>query len=120
MSTSSSTKAIESKTGLKSTEIDANTKPTITKDAKPAEAKKKEGKAAPKEGEAANPTAASLEAIKDRLSDDSLRNDFLNNITDSICSYSRRKLDEDEKQSLKNLVNNELLEKIFRVKKLAA
>lgn len=119
-SSSSSTKTIESKTGLKSTEVDANTKPTITKDSKPAEAKKRESKAAPKESEAANPVQASLEAIKDRLSDDALRNDFTDNVADLICSYSRRKLDEDERQSLKNLVNNELLEKVFKIKKLVA
>lgn len=118
------TTQIAEKTGLKPTDVDANTEPTIKKEKKPAEASKraKQDKAhsPARESDSKNPQIASLEAIKDRLSDDALRNDFVDNVADLICSYSRRKMDEDERQSFRNLVNNELLEKIFKVKKLAA
>ena len=110
------------KTGLKETDKDAHTSPTIAKKPVAAEVKSKTHTAPPKpkEGEAANPVAASLEAIQIALSDKAIREDFLDNVADSLCSYSRRKMDEDEKQSLRNLVDNELVSRVFKVKKLAA
>jgi hypothetical protein len=116
------TTQISKETGIKPTEVDANTEPAIKKQSKPAAAKSraKSNKAhsPARESDAANPTVASLEAIKDRLSDDALRNDFVDNVADLICSYSRRKMDEDEKQSFRNLVDNKLLGEVFKVKKL--
>ena len=117
---SNSNSTNQSKTGLKTSDKDAHTSPTITKDSKPAEVKAKAHAAPPNESDAANPQAASLEAIKVRLSDNSIREDFIDNVADLICSYSRRKMDEDERQSLRNLVDNELISRVFKVKKLAA
>jgi len=108
------------KTGLDETKKDANTSPSITKDKKPAEIKHKAKAAPPKESEATNPTVASIEAIKISLADGKKREDFLDNVADLISSYTRRKIDPDEKQSLKNLVDNELISKVFKIKKLAA
>ena len=118
MSTTSSTATIESKTGLKSTDVDANTKPTINKEKKPSSVKS--NTKASKESESKNPTQASLSAIQIALSNDKIREDFLNNAADSLCSYSRRKMDDDEKQTFKNLIDNELINKVLKVKRLAA
>ena len=92
---------------------------TIKKEDKPASVEAKSHEAPPKESEAANPQLASIEAIKVKLADPTLREDFIDNVADLICSYSKRKLDEDEKQSLRNLVDNELISRVFKIKKLA-
>ena len=95
-------------------QIHDTTSPTIKKEEKPASVEAKSHEGTPKESEAANPQLASLEAIKVKLADPALREDFIDNVADLICSYSKRKLDEDEKQSLRNLVDNELISRVFQ------
>ena len=67
--------------------------------------------------DAANPHLTTLLNIKNKLTDNKIRGEFVNNVADLLGGFSKRKLTVPEKEALRNLVDNDLVSEVFKLKK---
>jgi len=65
-----------------------------------------------------NPSASNLANIKNKLTDPKIQQDFVDNIADLLSEYTRAKLTDNEKNTLKRAVETNLLQKVFKIQKL--
>lgn len=66
----------------------------------------------------ANPHASSLANIKNALTDPKIREESVYNIVDNLAQHSPRKLTKNEKDELAQLVQNQLINNVFKIKKI--
>lgn len=67
--------------------------------------------------DAGNPHLTTLLNIKNKLSEPKNREEFVNNVADLLAQFSTRKLTAPEKEALRNLVDEDLLNEVFKMKK---
>ena len=68
--------------------------------------------------DAANVHSTSLANIKGKLSDPKIQQEFVINVADLIGQYSKRKLTQDEVHVIQNVVDTNLLQKVFKISKI--
>jgi hypothetical protein len=67
--------------------------------------------------DAKNPAQSSVDNIKGKLSDPKIQQEFIINVADLLQQYSRRKLTQDEVHDLQEIVDKNLLQKVFKIGK---
>ncbi len=67
--------------------------------------------------DAKNPAQSSVDNIKGKLADPKIQQEFIINVADLLQQYSRRKLTQDEVHDLQEIVDKNLLQKVFKIGK---
>jgi hypothetical protein len=114
-----SNKDIKELEDKKDTKLDNTNTSTTTNKKTTASTKKapKAAKGAQVPIDSANPHQTTLTNIKSHLAEPKIREEFIVNVADMLAGYSRRGLTVDEQKALREMIDDDLVSKVFKIQK---
>jgi hypothetical protein len=108
-------KELEDKKDTKLDNTSTEKKTTSTNNKKKSAPKAAKGAQVPIDS--ANPHQTTLTNIKSHLAEPKIREEFIVNVADMLAGYSRRGLSIDEQKALREMIDDELVSKVFKIQK---
>jgi len=110
-------KELEDKNDTKLDNTNTNTATKKTTSTRKKSTAPKAAKGAQVAIDAANPHETTLTNIKSHLADPKIREEFIVNVADMLAGFSRRGLSVDEQKALREMVDDDLVSKVFKIQK---